>query len=172
MTKSKGQIGKGERDRSQLSSDERARLGGSKSTQQISGADPADGVKVVAVEAHCGIHQWPFLLYIERKDGGWEVQRAYSLPDSQDVVHTRTPAVPEGIVGAFSPVPLKGKIVAGSERGALIVSTGRYFVADAEHSTAEGPPGAMEITRTHFAGAAKDGRSRRSRVYRRVRLRP
>ena len=103
----------GGKDASRLSSDARARLSGSQAAE-VSEVG-VDRVKVVAVEAVCGIHQRPFLLYLEQKDGTWEVQRAYPLPDTQDVVHTRTPAVPEWIVGTFTAVPLKGKILMGSE---------------------------------------------------------
>jgi hypothetical protein len=76
MTKTKGQIGsKDGSDHARLSSDERARH---HRAAEVSDTG-ASRVKVVAVEAHCGIHQRPpFLLYLERKDGGWEVQRLFA----------------------------------------------------------------------------------------------
>ena len=61
MPKLKREIGG--KDASRLSSDERAQLGGSQAAE-VSGVG-SDRVNVVAVEAVCGIHLRPFLLYLE-----------------------------------------------------------------------------------------------------------
>ena len=67
MPKMKREIGgKDGREQGRLSSDERARLGGSQATD-VSEVG-ADRVNVVAVEVACGIHQRTFLLLLERKD--------------------------------------------------------------------------------------------------------
>ena len=116
MPKMKREIGgKDGREPGRLSSDERARLGGSQAAD-VSEVG-ADRVNVAAVEAACGIHQRTFLLLFERKgEKKWEVIRAYPLPNSKDVVHTRTPALPDMFgVEPLLVVHLEGKIVTTSD---------------------------------------------------------
>ena len=82
MPKLKREIGgKDGREQRRLSSDERARLGGSQAAE-VSEVG-SDRVNLAAVEAACGIHRRPFLLFLERKDEAtWRVVRAHPLPDT------------------------------------------------------------------------------------------
>jgi hypothetical protein len=76
----------------------------------------SDRVNVVAVEAACGIHQRPFSAVSgpERREDLGGHSRLSPLPDSQDVVHTRTPALPEmfGVEPLFVALALTGAALA------------------------------------------------------------
>ena len=113
MTRTKGQDGS---DHARLSSDERSQL---RSAERLAASFRRRG----GGESQCGcggggpgIHRRPFLLFLEREEEEkWRVVRAYPLPNSKEVVHTRTPALPETFgVEPLLVIHLEGEIVTAS----------------------------------------------------------